>query len=40
MYEDQEVNLIPQASQTQLTEADRAAAVRCGGEDKHHFSLG
>ena len=39
MYEDQEVNLIPQSNQAKLTEADRAAAVRCGGQDKHLFSF-
>lgn len=35
MYADQIINLIPQSNQMALTEADRAAAVRCGGQDKH-----
>jgi hypothetical protein len=35
MYREQAVNLIPQENQMALTEADRAAAIRCGGEDKH-----
>jgi len=33
-----DLNLIPQSAQTFLTEADRAAAVRCGGESKHLVS--
>ncbi len=39
MYEDQEINLVPQSNQMRLTEAERAAAVRCGGQDKHNLSF-
>ena len=39
MYENQEINLVPQSNQMRLTEAERAAAVRCGGQDKHHLSF-
>jgi len=35
LYRDEKLNLIPQSNQQALTEADRAAAVRCGGEHKH-----
>ena len=35
MYREQEVNLLPQENQVALTASDRAAAIRCGGEDKH-----
>ena len=35
LYREQKVNLIPQSAQMALTEADRSAAVRCGGEHKH-----
>jgi hypothetical protein len=38
MFCEQEVNLVPQENQMALTPADRAAAVRCGGEDKHLIS--
>lgn len=38
MYREQEINLVPQSNQRALTPADRAAAVRCGGEDKHRMS--
>lgn len=38
MYCDGEVNLIPESAQQSLSEADRRAAVRCGGEDKHWMS--
>ena len=38
LYQRQEVNLVPQENQMALTPADRAAAVRCGGEDKHRMS--
>ena len=30
-----DINLIPQSNQMALTEADRSASVRCGGESKH-----
>jgi len=39
MYENQEINLVPQSNQLRLTEAERAAAVRCGGQDKHNLSF-
>jgi hypothetical protein len=35
LYCEQKINLIPQSNQMALTEADRAAAVRVGGESKH-----
>lgn len=38
MYCGGEINLIPQSAQQSLSEADRAAAVRCGGESKHLMS--
>ena len=38
MYQAGEINLTPQENQFALTPADRAAAVRCGGEDKHRLS--
>lgn len=38
MYAGQAVNLIPQSNQQALTQADRGAAVRCSGEDKHLMS--
>jgi hypothetical protein len=38
MYQAGEINLAPQENQMMLTPADRAAAVRCGGEDKHRLS--
>jgi hypothetical protein len=38
MYTEQEINLIPQENQMALTPADRAAAIRVGGEDKHRMS--
>jgi hypothetical protein len=33
------VNLVPEADQKSLTDDDRAAAVRVGGEDKHLVSM-
>jgi hypothetical protein len=38
MYREGLINLTPQENQFALTPADRAAAVRCGGEDKHRMS--
>jgi hypothetical protein len=35
MYRSQRVNLVPQSNQQALTDADRQAALRIGGEDKH-----
>ncbi len=35
----QRVNLVPQANQQALTEADRESAVRIGGEAKHLISI-
>jgi hypothetical protein len=40
MYAAGEINLIPQENQMALTPDDRAAAVRCGGENKHLMSWG
>lgn len=39
MYRAQRVNLIPQANQQALTEADRHSALRVGGELKHLLSV-
>jgi hypothetical protein len=41
MYLDQDINLVPSANQNPrvLTAAVRAAAVQCGGEDKHLISV-
>jgi hypothetical protein len=38
MYAAQEINLVPQENQMVLTDADRAAAIRVGGEWKHRMS--
>lgn len=38
MYCDGEINLVPQENQMVLTPAERAAAIRVGGEDKHRMS--
>jgi hypothetical protein len=35
MYRSQRVNLVPQSNQQSLTDADRRAALRIGGEVKH-----
>lgn len=39
LYRAQQVNLVPQSNQQALTEADRAAVVRIGGEAKHMISI-
>jgi hypothetical protein len=39
LYCEQKLNLIGQACQANLTPADRAAAVRCGGAEKHLAAL-
>jgi hypothetical protein len=39
LYCSQVVNLVPQACQANLSDEDRAAAVRCGGESKHLVAL-
>jgi hypothetical protein len=39
MYRAQQVNLIPQANQQALKQADRESALRIGGEDKHLISI-
>lgn len=39
MFAAQRVNLIPQSSQQALTAADRASALRVGGEHKHLLSI-
>jgi hypothetical protein len=36
---EQKLNLVPQSAQGNLTAADRAGAVRCGGESKHLVAL-
>jgi hypothetical protein len=38
LFTAQEINLVPQENQMALTEANRAAAIRVGGEDKHRMS--
>jgi hypothetical protein len=35
-----DVNLVPENNQKSLTEADRAAAVTIGGQDKHLLAIG
>jgi hypothetical protein len=39
LYSAQDVDIIPQSAQQLLTAEDRAAAVRCGGQDKHLVAL-
>ncbi len=39
MYRAQQVNLVPQANQQALTQADRESALRIGGEAKHMISI-
>jgi hypothetical protein len=39
MYRRQRVNLVPQSNQQALSEADREAALRIGGEHKHLISI-
>jgi hypothetical protein len=39
MYRAQRVNLVPQDNQQALTDADRQAALRVGGEFKHLLSV-
>lgn len=39
MYAAQRVNLVPRSNQRALSDADRAAAVRLGGEHKHMISI-
>lgn len=39
MYRAQTINLIPQSYRRGLTDEDRAAAYRIGGEDKHLMSI-
>jgi hypothetical protein len=39
LYRTQQVNLVPQSNQQALTEADRGAALRIGGEAKHMISI-
>jgi hypothetical protein len=39
MYRAQQVNLVPQANQQALTDADRQSALRVGGESKHMLSV-
>ena len=40
MFIAQRINLVPQSNQQALTAADRAAALRLGGEQKHLISIG
>jgi hypothetical protein len=39
MYRSQQVNLVSQANQQVLTDADRQSALRVGGEPKHMLSV-
>jgi hypothetical protein len=39
MYRNQEINLVAQANQEILTDADREAAIRLGGNAKHKLSF-
>lgn len=39
MYAAQRINLVPRSNQRALSDADRAAAVRLGGEHKHMISI-
>ncbi|MGH3248148.1 MAG: hypothetical protein ACRDOI_18385 [Trebonia sp.] len=39
MYRAQRINLVPQANQQALTDADRQSALRVGGEFKHLLSV-
>lgn len=39
LFAAQRINLIPQSDQRALTDADRAAALRVGGEHKHLISI-
>jgi len=39
MYRTRQVNLVPQSNQQALTQADRDAALRIGGEAKHMISV-
>jgi hypothetical protein len=40
MYRSQRINLVPQADQQALSDADRESALRIGGEYKHLISIG
>lgn len=39
MYAAQRVNLVPRSNQRALSDADREAAIRLGGEHKHMISI-
>jgi hypothetical protein len=39
LYRAQRVNLVPQANQQAIAEADGGAAVQIGGEAKHMISI-
>jgi len=39
MYADQRINLVPRSNQRALSDADREAAIRLGGEYKHMISI-
>lgn len=39
MREAEDVNLVPENNQKALTDADRAAAIRLGGQDKHLLAI-
>jgi regulator of protease activity HflC (stomatin/prohibitin superfamily) len=39
LFTAQRINLIPQSNQRALSDADRHAALRIGGEDKHLISI-
>jgi hypothetical protein len=35
-----DVNIVPESNQKALTDAERTAAVRIGGQDKHFLAIG
>ena len=39
MYQEQRINLVPQADQQALTDADRESGLRVGGKPKHLISI-
>jgi len=39
LFTSQRINLIPQENQQALSAADRASALRIGGENKHLISI-
>lgn len=39
MYQEQRINLVPQADQQALSDADRESGLRIGGKPKHLISI-